>query len=66
MLMAVVSVASTALHGAGPVASTVCIFPVTSTQANPVIDAPVIGLVPISPVIADVETLVTPALVRIT
>src|SRR4029077_19380908 len=50
---------STTLHG-GPVASTVYIIPVTSAQVKPVIDAPVIGLVPMFPVIADAGTSVIP------
>ena len=50
-LIAVVSlVGSTTLH-AGPVASTVYIVPVTISEQANVIAAPVIGLVPIFPVI---------------
>jgi hypothetical protein len=50
---------------AGPAASTVNIVSVTSAQSNPVIAAPVIGLVPIFPVIAEVGTSVIPDFDRV-
>src|SRR5450830_100956 len=53
---------------AGPAASTVYIIPVTSGLVIPVIDAPVIGVVPMFPVIWDRDptTFVIPASERIT
>src|SRR5450631_3630613 len=58
-------VGSLTLHGSGPAASTETTIPVTSVQVNKSA-APVIGLVPTSPVIAEVGTSVTPDLVRMT
>src|SRR5450755_3713530 len=53
------------LHGAGPAASTETTIPVTSVQVKRSA-APVIGLVPTSPVTAEVGTSVIPDFVRIT
>jgi hypothetical protein len=65
-LTALVSnVASVTLHGRGPAASTEYIVPTTSVQANP-IAAPVIGLDPTFPTIADAGTSVIPDFDRIT
>src|SRR5450756_1228880 len=58
-------VGSLTLHGSGPAASAEITIPVTSVQVNRSA-APVIGLVPSSPVIAEVGTSVIPALVRMT
>ncbi len=58
------NVGSVTLHGAGPAASTEYIVPVTSAHVTP-IAAPVIGLAPTSPVIAEAGTSVTPAFVSI-
>ena len=53
------------LHGAGPAASTEKIIPVTCVQVKRSA-APVIGLVPTSPVTAEAGTSVIPDFVRIT
>jgi hypothetical protein len=53
------------LHGLGPAASSEYTFPVTSVQVKRSA-APVIGLVPIFPVTAEVGTSVIPVFVRIT
>src|ERR1700688_2268519 len=53
------------LHGAGPAAFTETTIPVTSVQVRRSA-APVIGLVPTSPVTAEVGTSVIPDFVRIT
>jgi hypothetical protein len=52
------------LHGAGPAGSTEKIIPVTSEQVKRSV-APVIGLVPTSPVTAEAGTSVIPDFVRI-
>ena len=64
---------STTLQGEGPVltaggptVSTVYRVPVTSAQVKPVIAAPVMGLVPRSPVIVEVAILVIPVSDRMT
>jgi hypothetical protein len=62
---AVSKTGSITLH-TGPAASTVYIVPVTSAQLNPVMDPPVMGLVPTSPVRVDVGILVIPDCDRIT
>ena len=51
---AVDSLIALATEPAGPVESTVNIFPVTSSKPNPVILLPAAGLKPMSPVTADV------------
>jgi len=51
---AVDSLVALATEPAGPVESTVKIFPVTSSKPNPVILLPAAGLKPMSPVTADV------------
>jgi hypothetical protein len=53
------------LHGLGPVASSEYTLPVTSVQVTKSA-APVIGLVPIFPTIAEVGTSVIPVFVKIT
>ena len=53
------------LHGAGPAASDEKIIPVTCVQVKRSA-APVIGLVPTSPVTAEAGTFVIPDFVRIT
>src|SRR5580658_5083226 len=58
-------VGSLILHGSGPAAFTEKTLPSTSVQVKRSA-APVIGLVPTSPVTAEVGTLVIPDLVRIT
>jgi hypothetical protein len=62
---AAVSLTGSVTIHAGPAASTEYIMPVISPQVN-TIDAPVFGLVPIFPVIADGGTLVIPVFERIT
>src|SRR5450631_2383968 len=64
LLTAVVNKVPLVTLHAGPVASTEYINPVTSGHVTP-IDAPVIGLVPIFPVMTDAGTSVIPVFVNI-
>src|ERR1022692_1061793 len=62
---AVSKVGAVTLHGRGPAALTVKILPVIISAHVRWIAAPVIGLAPTSPLIADGKTSVMPDLVRI-